>query len=387
MAARLIPLNKQTIVITGASSGIGLATARAAAAAGARVVMGARNGEALLQVEQELKGKGLEALYVATDVTVPEEIERLARTAVERFGAIDTWINDAGVGLFGTIEETDPDDARRLFETNYWGVVEGCLAAIRYMKGRGGAIINVGSLASDVGMPMQSAYSASKHAVKAFTDALRAELAHQGEPISVTLIKPAVIATPMREHIRNYTGHEIRLAPPLYHPDEVAHAILHAATHPVRSISVGSPTRLMGAVRGLAPWLYDRIAAGPLISGPLGKRADGTGPDNLDSPGEDGRLLDRRYGRLARPSYSTRAALHPVVTGGMLVLGGLAVAAVVKRSRARRAARFGVAALGSELGRRALHRGARLAMRQAPKAKALAKSAGRSVEEALHRLA
>jgi len=173
MSVKLKPVSEQVIVITGASSGIGLATARAACEQGARVVLAARNGEALAKIEQELTAAGGQAAHVVCDVADRSAVERVARTAVQRFGGFDTWVNNAGVGLWARLEDVTEADARRLFDTNFWGLVHGCQVALPTLKARGGALINVGSELSDVAVPIQGIYVASKHAVKGYTDALR----------------------------------------------------------------------------------------------------------------------------------------------------------------------------------------------------------------------
>jgi len=344
MAARLIPLHQQTIVITGASSGIGLATARAAAEAGAQVVLVSRNQEALDAIAAEIRQSGGGALAVAADVGRRDEVERVADLAAERFGAVDTWVNDAGVAVWGRAEEVADADARRLFDTNYWGVVYGSLAAARLMKGRGGAIINMGSIASDAGLPLQAMYSASKHAVKGFTDALRVELHRQREPISVTLLKPGVIATPIADNARNYMDREVRPPPPAYHPHEAARAILYAATHPVRELRVGASSAVIAAVRRWTPGLFDALASGPLAGIQKGPARRSGGAGNLFRPGFDLRELGLKLRRPPRPSLSTRARLHPALTGGLIALGGIAALVLLRRTPAARAARLGLAA-------------------------------------------
>lgn len=176
MKPNLKPLRDQVIVITGAGSGIGAATARMAASRGAKVVLAGRQEEALQQVAQEIGQDGGTAICVAADVGVQDDHDRILAQAVERFGRVDTWVNNAGVSIYGTLEEVPIEDQRKLFETDYWGVVYGSLTAVRHMKSSGGAIINVGSEVSDRAVPLQGAYSAAKHAVKGYTDALRMEL-------------------------------------------------------------------------------------------------------------------------------------------------------------------------------------------------------------------
>ncbi len=253
----LRPVAEQTMVITGASSGIGLATARMAAREGARLVLASRNAEALEALARELSFTDVE--IVVADVGIEEDVRRIAARAVERFGGFDTWVNDAGVSIYGPSLMVSTEDHKRLFDTNYWGVVYGSLTAAEHLRGRGGALINVGSVLSDWAAPLQGAYSASKHAVKGFTDALRIELLHDDIPISVTLIKPSAIDTPYPEHARNYLAREPALPPPIYAPELVAEAILHAAAHPVRELVIGAGGWAVGVGQRLFPALADRI--------------------------------------------------------------------------------------------------------------------------------
>jgi NADP-dependent 3-hydroxy acid dehydrogenase YdfG len=176
------PLQDQVIVITGASSGIGLATARMAARRGARVVMAARNEQDLKEAAEEIRANGGNALAVATDVSDEAAVSRLGEAALLEFGTVDTWVNNAGLSIYGKLVEVPLADKRKLFDINFWGVVHGCRTAIRLMKHRGGVLINIGSEVSDVAIPLQGIYSASKHAVKGYTDALRMELEHDRIP-------------------------------------------------------------------------------------------------------------------------------------------------------------------------------------------------------------
>ena len=258
MKIKLKPINKQVVVITGATSGIGLTTARMAAEQGATLVLAARNGAALEQLAQELVAAEVPVTTVVADVGKADDVTRIAESAIAHFGRIDTWINNAGVSVFGRLEEIQPEDHRRLFDTNFWGVVNGSLEAIKYMKARGGALINLGSEVSDRAVPLQGMYSASKHAVKGFTDALRMELAHDKVPISVTLVKPAAIDTLFTAHAKNYLEREPALPPPIYAPDIVASAILYAAQHPKRDVFVGGAAKAFSVGGFHMPALMDR---------------------------------------------------------------------------------------------------------------------------------
>lgn len=212
MKHKLKPISQQVIVITGASSGIGLATARMAAKRGAKVVVAARSGDSLEQLERELNAVGnpgsQKAVHVTADVTKPEDVQRIAQTAMQTFGGFDTWVNDAGTSVYGRITQVPASDEQAVFQVNFRGSVYGMKEAVAHLRSKGGALINVGSEVSDHPIPLQGAYSASKHALKAYTDALRIELDEANVPISVTLVKPTGIATPFFEHAKNYMEHE-----------------------------------------------------------------------------------------------------------------------------------------------------------------------------------
>jgi NADP-dependent 3-hydroxy acid dehydrogenase YdfG len=324
VAVKLKPVREQVIVITGASSGIGLATARMAAARGARVVLSARSRDALAQAVDAIGQAGGDAVSVAADVTRRDELEAVAATAIDRFGGFDTWVNNAGVGIWGRIDEVDESDMRQLFETNFWGVVYGSEVALRHLKGKGGALINVGSVTSDRALPVQGIYSASKHAVKGFTDALRMELEEEKAPVSVTLIKPASIGTPMPQHVRNYTGWEARFPPPVYAPEEVAATILRAAERPVRDAFIGSGARTLGSLAGTAPRLLDWVSARFLVPAQFGDKP-ATPTDNLYHGRAEGEVRGDHQGAIIRPSVYSKAARHPAVT---LTAAGVAAAGV-----------------------------------------------------------
>jgi short-subunit dehydrogenase len=260
MRIKLKPIAEQVIVITGASSGIGLATAMLAAHQGARIVMTARSHSTLTHVADELNKDGCDAIAVAGDVAVKEDMDRVARIAMERYGRVDTWINNAGVSMYGRVDEVPEEDSQRLFQVNFWGVVHGSMAALPLLKAHGGALINVGSEVSDAVVPLQGMYSASKHAVKGFTDALRIELEADDAPISVTLIQPTAVDTPFPEHAANYMDQTPKLPTPMIPAEKVAAAILEAASDPDREVKVGALSVINTTMFKLVPGLADRMA-------------------------------------------------------------------------------------------------------------------------------
>lgn len=327
MKPNLKKLSEQVVVITGPTSGIGLVTARLAAKLGARLVLAARTQGALRELTEEIRAAGGEAEYVVADVGDPQQVKDIADLAIRKFGGFDTWVNNAAVSIYGKLEDVAIEDHRRLFETNYWGLVYGSLAAARHLKGRGGALINVGSALSDRAMPIQGTYCASKHAVKGFTDALRMELEHDGAPISVTLIKPSSIDTPYRQHAKNYMQEEPKNPAPVYAPEPVAEAILYAAEHPVRDIYVGAAGRGLSVGAFVAPRLTDKAMEWMFDS----QKEDfpSASPHNgLDHA--SGSLLERGSysGHVSESSLYTKSALHPFIAGGLFAAGlGLAYAA------------------------------------------------------------
>lgn len=262
MAISLKPVDEQVIVITGASSGIGLRTAELAADQGAKLVLAARSGNTLDEVAARLSRDGAEAMAVDADVGNRADVEQIALAAIERFGRIDTWVNNAGVAIYGRLDEVSEEDSRRLFETNFWGVVHGSLTALKHMRANGGAIINLGSEVSDAVIPLQGMYSASKHAVKGFTDALRVEIEEiDGAPVAITLIQPTAVDTPYPEHARNYMANEPKLPIDPIDPAEVAEAILKAATTHSRDVKVGAISKINTTVAKVLPKVGDKMSA------------------------------------------------------------------------------------------------------------------------------
>lgn len=262
MAITLKPLDQQVIVITGASSGIGLCTAENAAKRGAKVVLAARSEQTLREIEARINASGGQAISVVCDVADRQQVQRVADAAIGRFGRIDTWVNDAGVAIYGRLHEVSEADNRRLFDTNFWGVVNGSLVALPYLKAQGGALINVGSEVSEAAVPMLGMYVASKHAVKGFTDALRIELERVDQaPVSVTLIQPTAVDTPFDRHGKNYMDKQPDLPTPMIDPQQVADAILSAAEKPTRDVRVGMMSKVNTFVAKNLPAIGDRMAA------------------------------------------------------------------------------------------------------------------------------
>jgi short-subunit dehydrogenase len=326
MKARLKPLDLQVIVITGGSSGIGLSTARMAAERGARLVLAARNDEALRNIHDELTRMGAQVEYVAADVGRREDVRRIAEVATKRFGGFDTWINDAAAATYGKLVEQPLEDMHKVMQTNFWGVVHGSLEAIEHFRGRdgGGKLINLGSVLSDMAIPEQGIYVASKHAVKGFTHSLRIEMQQMRLPVSVTLIKPSAIATPYKDHARNLMDKPARLPQPLYGPNVAADAILYACQHDVRDLTVGLRGRGQQMFQQYLPDVADALFA--LFGSQLQK-------DRPPGERSTARAIctrpSRRRGAQRQPfvrncSAYTAAQTHPATTAALALLGGAA---------------------------------------------------------------
>jgi short-subunit dehydrogenase len=332
MKVQLKKLEQQVMVITGATSGIGLATARRAASKGGRLVLAARNDDALRQLAAEIVNQGGQAVHVGADVGVEDDVRRIARTAIDRFGGFDTWVNNAGVSIYGKALDVSVEDMKRVIDTNLWGVIYGSRIACEHLRTRGGALINIGSEVSDKAVPLQGIYSTSKHAVKGWTDALRMELEQENAPVSVTLIKPAAIDTPYPQHAKNYLEDEPQHTPPVYAPEAVAEAILYAAENPVRDLFVGGGAKLVSSMANWAPRLADKLVGKAVSSGTHSGRPPLPG-NALHQPGEGLRERGDYPGFVQNTSLYTRATMHPAIAGMAAVGAGLALGALLRNRK------------------------------------------------------
>ncbi len=334
MRKRLKSLDEQVIVITGASSGNGLATAREAVRRGAAVVLAARNERALKEIRRNFKRAGGRVAICAIDVAEQGAADIIAEVATDVFGGFDTWVNDAAVTSYGTLEQLGMTEQRRIFDVNYFGMLQGCLTAIKHFRSRGGgAIINLGSVLSDRALIKQPAYCAAKAAVRALTESVRMDVEREGLPISVTLIKPSGIHTPFPEHGRNHMDAPPRTPQIIYGPELVADAILFAAEHSRRQIYVGG----YGFTLSLLAWLFprptDRIMEWLLVrtQQSTDEPGDPRARDNLFEPRKDGSVEGSQDFAVKRWSLFLQAQKHPLIAAG--ILGSGLVAAGASRRR------------------------------------------------------
>ncbi len=342
MKVRLKSLSEQTIVITGASSGIGLTTARMAADRGARVILVSRSAETLSSLVDELRSEGCSAEYIEADVGERDQVKHVVDTIVERHGGFDTWVNNAGVGVYSKLEELSDEDHHRLFQTNYWGVVYGSLEALRHLRSRGGAIINVGSISSELPAPILSAYTASKFAVKGFTDSLRLELMHDKVPVSLTLIQPSGIHTPFGEHARNNMEARSQVPYPVYHPKLVARAILRSAETPKRDIMIGEAGAIQTTMIKLFPKTTDFVLSKLFYRTALDKDQPSRGTSALHQAGGGGEMLGDQDSMIHTISPYTEAQLRPRLTAGLLLGTILALVAIYAFNMQRKQHRYNV---------------------------------------------
>jgi short-subunit dehydrogenase len=224
--------------------------------------LAARSERALNDLAGRINAAGGEAIAVACDVADRRQVDGVGEAAVARFGRIDTWVNNAGLGMYARLDQAQEADDRRLFDVNFWGVVNGSLAALPHSRQNGGALINLGSEVSDAVVPLLGMCSASKHAVKGFTDALRLEIEEVDKaPVSIVLIQPTAVDTPFPQHAKNYMDKEVKLPTPMIEPRQVAEAILEAAVKPTLHKTVGLMAKVNTSVAKVAPGLGDKMSS------------------------------------------------------------------------------------------------------------------------------
>ena len=328
------PLAQQVVVVTGASSGIGRETTRFLARHGASVVLAARDEGALREAAAEVEVLGGQALVVVADVADAAQVQRVADRAAAQFGRIDTWVNNAGIATYGTVEQTTIDEMRRTIEVDLLGTIHGAKAALPFLRQSRGALINVASVTGRLPVPLLAAYSAAKHGIMGFSDALRMELDHDKAGVSVTTILPYGINTPFFNHARSKLGVMPRPTPPAYPPSAVAEAIAWAAEHPTREIVVGGAGKSALLMRRLSPALVDKVMTlGGLAFRMQKSNRPDDGVDNLFAPVPNSGAVEGDYGKetVLGNGYARTFEFHPMRQRLAAAGALLALAALVRR--------------------------------------------------------
>jgi NAD(P)-dependent dehydrogenase (short-subunit alcohol dehydrogenase family) len=321
----LKPINQQVVVVMGASSGIGRDTALRFAEKGAKVVVSTRSQSGLDTLLEEIKYRGGNAIAITADVSDFEQVKAVADKAVQHFGRLDTWVHLAATSVFATFDNITPEEFKRVIDVNLTGQAYGAMAALPYLKQEGrGALIHVTSMEARRSLPFQSAYSASKHGVEGFLEALRVELKHQGYQISVTNILPAVINTPFYNKGKTKLGVKPTGIPPYYEPSLVTDAIIYTAEHPTRDYIVGDVGRILDVAQRVSPELVDAIL---LLIGFEGQKTkelkSENSPNNLYEPVPEYDKVEGDFKSLTIPSVIDSLDKNPA-----LIIGAVSLAAL-----------------------------------------------------------
>lgn len=360
---RLKPIDEQVVVVLGASSGIGRETALRLGRQGARVVAAARDREGLESVAEEIRQAGGQAHVVQAEAADFKQVRAVADSAVNAFGHLDTWVHVAAVTQYARFDETTPDEFRRIVDVNLTGAAHGAMAALPHLKAEGrGAIIFVSSVEGKYALPLQSAYSASKHGLEGLAKALRLELQRDGLSISVTTILPSSTNTPLFDVAHTKLGVKPKGFPPIYAPHLVADAILHAATHPEREIVVGGAGKALAVLNRISPRLADAaVARKAFWLQRTTEERPADAPNNLYEPVPGHFRVEGSYSGRAWPfSVYTWLRLRPGLRYGLgaLALSGLALAVVGPAAVLTGARTLGTTALAAlPFGRRRRPRG------------------------------
>ncbi len=331
------PISEQVVVVTGASSGVGRAIARAFGARGARVGLIARNREALAHAADEVRAGGGEALTLPLDVSDAGAVEAAADEVVRAWGRIDTWINDAMVSVFSPVKQMSPAEFRRVTEVNYLGYVHGTLAALKHMLPLDqGTVVQIGSALAYRSIPLQSAYCASKAAIRGFTDSLRSELLHDRSRVQLTMLQLPAVNTPQFDVVRSRLPRRPQPVPPIFQPEVIAEAALRAAEKPARELWIAASAIKAIVGQRLAPEVADRYLA---THGYRDQQTDAleppNRPDNVDAPLPGDRGAHGRFDAQARSrSLELWLRLHPGAALAWVAALALAAAFGVRAARA-----------------------------------------------------
>lgn len=325
MQIKLKPINEQVVVIFGASSGIGRIAALDFARRGAKVVVAARSENGLKSLVEEIEASGGEAYYLIAEAADFEQVKNVADATVEKFGRLDTWVHSAGAFIFATVEQTEPEEYKRLIEVNLLGQIYGAKAALPYLKKSGGALIHISSVEAWRTVPYQSAYGASKHGINGFVQALRVELAHDKVPVSVSQILPAAINTPIYDKGRNKTRFKPRPVPPIYHPQIVSDAILYAAENPTTDLVAGGAG--VGVVLAerfsprFAEWMTGKIG---FVGQKTDEKIDGEYAGSLFETVDGFDTVEGRFNdEQLKSDPITWLSTHPTEKNILLTVGGI----------------------------------------------------------------
>jgi NAD(P)-dependent dehydrogenase (short-subunit alcohol dehydrogenase family) len=320
------PARSEVVVITGASAGVGRATAIAFAKRGAQIGLLARGRAGLEGARQDVEAAGGRALVLPTDVADPGQVEAAAQQIEHIFGPIDIWINNAMASVFSPVKEMTPEEFKRVTEVTYLGYVYGTLAALRRMLPRDhGVIIQVGSALAYRGIPLQAAYCAAKHAIQGFHDSLRSELLHDGSKVHVTMVQLPALNTPQFGWVKSRLPHKAQPVPPIFQPELAAAAIVYAADHNRRELYVGWPTVKAIVSDKLASGVLDRyLAKTGYQSQQTGEPADANQPNNLWAPVDDTKD-HRAHGVFDRRARAWSSQLWANTHRGWLALAGAGI--------------------------------------------------------------
>lgn len=326
---QLKPINQQVVVVVGASSGIGRETAVKFAQRGAKLVVAARSEPGLKSLVEEIRSFGGEAIYVIADVSDFQQVKAIADKAVAEYGRLDTWVHAAATGVLATFDQITPEEFARVVDVTLMGQVYGAMAALPHLKQEGrGALIHISSVEGRRSLPLQSPYSAAKHGLEGFLDALRVELQHEKWPISVTAIRPSVINTPYYNKVRTKLGVKPTGIPPYYQPSLVADAILYVAEHPTRDFIVGDTGKVLDLLQRISPGLADALLLAIAFPGQrTNEPKSEDAPNNVFAPISGYDKVEGDFRNLTVPTFLDWLDMNPTLKWGALGLAALGVAA------------------------------------------------------------